>query len=305
MGFFGPDEKEESGSSEEKTDWLGNKYTEHTNTDGTSAGTSREETDWLGNKYIQHTSSTGEDAGSTTHETDWLGRPYEQHRDGKGNETGYTTHESGFIQNYQSHKNEKGEEVGESTREKDWLGNSYFQHRGERPASPEERPQNASLPNSDSSHAEYYPGDGSQPARREHYNPERNTAWQKQVVRSSYLYAVVCMALIAVFFITLAKFPPGNPGMPYEMLGKSIALIFGVIGLCVGCLGGPIGIIIGLIAGAFLGAIFSYPVVMTLSLLYWASLFVKILLTVMGGLIAHVLRYRKSGLTMSCLMWKP
>ena len=43
------------GRSEEKTDWLGNPYTQHTTEEGSKSGRSEEKTDWFGDNYTQHT----------------------------------------------------------------------------------------------------------------------------------------------------------------------------------------------------------------------------------------------------------
>jgi hypothetical protein len=95
---------DKSGYSEERTDWLGNKYTQHYDKDGNKAGYSDERTDWLGNKYTQHHDKEGSKAGYSDERTDWLGNEYTQHHDKEGSKAGYSDERT------------------------DWLGNKYTQH---------------------------------------------------------------------------------------------------------------------------------------------------------------------------------
>ncbi|WP_439577375.1 peptidoglycan-binding domain-containing protein [Elioraea sp.] len=67
------------GWSEEKEDWLGNKYTQHYDDSGNKTGWSEHKEDWLGNEYTQHHDSDSNKTGWSEQKEDWLGNEYTQH----------------------------------------------------------------------------------------------------------------------------------------------------------------------------------------------------------------------------------
>ena len=122
-----------SGRSEEKTDWLGNKYVQHYDSDGRQAGRSEEKTDWLGNDYVQHYDSGGDKTGRSEDKADWLGNEYVQHYDPSGDRTGRSEDKADWLANeYVQHYDSDGERAGQSEDRTDWLGNEYIQHSGPR-----------------------------------------------------------------------------------------------------------------------------------------------------------------------------
>lgn len=114
------------GKSEEKTDFWGNKYTQHYDDDGNESGRTTNETDFWGNNYEKHVDNNGNETGRTTNETDFWGNNYEKHVDNEGNEIGRTTEETDFWgNNYEKHVDNEGDEIGRTTGETDFWGNNY------------------------------------------------------------------------------------------------------------------------------------------------------------------------------------
>ncbi len=112
--------------SEEKTDWLGNKYIQHYDDDGNKSGTSEEKTDWLGNEYTQHYDNDGNKSGTSEEKTDWLGNEYTQHYDNDGNKVGTSEEKEDWLGNsYTQHYDDDGNKSSYSEEKTDWLGNDY------------------------------------------------------------------------------------------------------------------------------------------------------------------------------------
>ncbi len=119
------------GRSEEKEDWLGNKYTEHYDDDGNKTGESRDKEDWLGNKYTEHTDSSGDKVGESRDREDWLGNKYTEHTDSSGDKVGESRDREDWLGNkYTEHTDSSGDKTGESRDREDWLGNKYVEHSG-------------------------------------------------------------------------------------------------------------------------------------------------------------------------------
>jgi hypothetical protein len=115
--------------SEEKTDFLGNKYTEHYDDDGQKVGESREREDFLGNKYSEHTDIHGQKTGESREGEDFLGNKYSEHRDIHGQRTGESHEGEDFLGNkYSEHRDIHGQKTGESREREDFLGNKYSEH---------------------------------------------------------------------------------------------------------------------------------------------------------------------------------
>lgn len=112
--------------SEEKTDWLGNKYVQHYDDNGNEIGHSEEKTDFLGDKYIQHYDDNGNEIGRSEWKQGWLGNNYTQHYDNRGNEAGYSEEKTDWLGNkYTQNYDKKGDEISRTEVREDWLGNKY------------------------------------------------------------------------------------------------------------------------------------------------------------------------------------
>lgn len=112
--------------SEEKTDWLGNKYIQHYDEYGNKSGTSDQQTDWLGNTYTQHYDKNGDKSGTSESKKDWLGNDFTQNYGRNGDKSGTSEEESDWIGNkYTQHYNKRGEKSSYSENKKDWIGNDY------------------------------------------------------------------------------------------------------------------------------------------------------------------------------------
>jgi hypothetical protein len=118
-------------SSRERTDWLGNKYIEHTDSSGKKTGESRERTDWLGNTYIEHTDSSGKKTGESRDRTDWFGGQYTTNSNSSGKKTGESRDRTDwFGGQYTEHTDPSGKKTGESRERTDWFGGQYTEHSG-------------------------------------------------------------------------------------------------------------------------------------------------------------------------------
>lgn len=117
------------GRSEEKTDWLGDKYVQHYDEHGDEIGRSEEKTDWLGDKYVQHYDEKGDEIGRSEDKTDWLGDEYTQHFDESDNKSGISEERTDWLgDQYTQHFDQSGNEAGHSEEKTDWLGDEYIQH---------------------------------------------------------------------------------------------------------------------------------------------------------------------------------
>jgi|GEM_PF-2514438 len=117
--------------SEMKTDWMGNKFTQHYGDNGNEIGRSEEKEDWTGDKFIQHYDEKGNETGRSEYKEDWLGDKYTQHYDEKGEETGHSEGEEGWLgDKYTQHYDSDGNERARTESKEDWLGNKYKETTG-------------------------------------------------------------------------------------------------------------------------------------------------------------------------------
>ncbi|HEY5722208.1 MAG TPA: hypothetical protein VIT45_07785 [Allosphingosinicella sp.] len=118
-----------AGRSRQREDWLGNKYTEHLDEDGSTIGRSEAKKDWLGNPYVETTNADGEVVETSRGRKDWLGNPYVEHRDAEDEKSGESRAEEDWLGNpFVEHRDEDGAESGRSRKKQDWLGNDYVEH---------------------------------------------------------------------------------------------------------------------------------------------------------------------------------
>jgi len=82
---------------EDKTDWLGNPYTEHVDAEGKKIGESREATDSFNNPYTEHVDAESKKIGESREAADFFNNPYTEHIGPRGEERGrsYGTAPSG------------------------------------------------------------------------------------------------------------------------------------------------------------------------------------------------------------------
>lgn len=117
------------GRSRQRTDWLGNKYTEHLDEDGRRAGRSEMKKDWLGNAYVETRNADGDIVETSRDRTDWLGGEYVEHRDADGDKSGESRDKQDWLgEDYVEHRDAEGVERGRSRERSDWLGNDYTEH---------------------------------------------------------------------------------------------------------------------------------------------------------------------------------
>src|SRR3972149_4938829 len=90
---------EKSGRAEEKTDWLGNKYTQHYDADGNKCGWSEEKVGiWSGgDKYTQHHDEGNNKSGWSEEKEDILGNKYTQNHDEGNNKSGWSEEKTGLL----------------------------------------------------------------------------------------------------------------------------------------------------------------------------------------------------------------
>ena len=134
---------EDEGHSEEKTDFWGNKYIQHYDSNGEPDGYTTYEKSFFGDTYEQHHKQDGTESSYTTYEKDFWGNSYEQHHDQSGEKTGYTTKEEGILgDKYDEHRDDSGKKTGYSEDKTSFLGAPYRQHHGtgSRGASSKEEP---------------------------------------------------------------------------------------------------------------------------------------------------------------------
>lgn len=127
---------DESGSrtqvhtSRERTDWMGDKYIETTDEDGTVVSRSTKETGLFGDAYVQHRDAAGAKVGTSQERTGFFGDAYDEHREQDGGLTGTSREKSGFFgDQYDEHRDADGHKTGETRVERDLLGNRVARHR--------------------------------------------------------------------------------------------------------------------------------------------------------------------------------
>jgi len=117
------------GRSRERTDWLGNPYTEHLDEDGSRRGKSVVKKDWLGNSYVETTNVDGETVETSRARKDWLGNDYVEHRNSSDEIVGESREREDWLGNpYTEHRDSQREERGRSRSRTDWLGKDYTEH---------------------------------------------------------------------------------------------------------------------------------------------------------------------------------
>jgi len=121
---------DKKGWSEEKTDFWGDKYTDHYDQDGNKTGWSEEKTDFFGDKYTQHHDESGK-GGWSEERTDFFGDNYTQHHDASGKEAGWSEHRTDvFGDSYTRHHDVSGGKEDWSEPRTDFFGDRYTQHYG-------------------------------------------------------------------------------------------------------------------------------------------------------------------------------
>jgi hypothetical protein len=112
--------------SEEQTDWLGSKYTQHYDKNGSKSGRSQSRKDWLGSNYTLHTDKNGNKSGRSEHKKDWLGNNYSQNFDKGGVKSGRSESRKDWLGNsYTRHTDKNGNKKSQTVSKKDWFGNNY------------------------------------------------------------------------------------------------------------------------------------------------------------------------------------
>jgi TPR repeat protein len=119
------------GTSEERTTWLGGKYTVHLDDDGNEIGRSEEKESLLGGRYTQHYDADGNKAGQSEQKESLLGGRYTQHYDADGDKAGQSEQKESFLGGrYTQHYDSDGDKVGTSERRESILGGQYTKHEG-------------------------------------------------------------------------------------------------------------------------------------------------------------------------------
>ena len=127
---------DKKGWSEERTNFWGEKYTQHHDEHGHKTGWSEERTDFWGDKYTQHHDESGSKTGWSDTRTDFFGDNYEQHHDHSGSKTGWSEERTDFFgDNYAQHHDQSGSKAGWSEARTDVWGDAYEQHYGSSPKS--------------------------------------------------------------------------------------------------------------------------------------------------------------------------
>lgn len=122
---------EKSGRSEEKTDWLGNKYTQHYDADGNKCGWSEEKVDiWSGgDKYTQHHDEDNNKSGWSEDKEGILGSKYTQNHDEEGSKSGWSEEKTSLLgSEYTQHHDQDDNKHGWSEEKTRLFGNKYTQH---------------------------------------------------------------------------------------------------------------------------------------------------------------------------------
>lgn len=94
------------GTSHEREDSFGNKYTEHRNADSEKTGETHDREDQFGNRYTEHRNPDWEKTGESREREDLFGGGYTEHR------------------------NADWKKTGESCEREDIFGNRYAEHSG-------------------------------------------------------------------------------------------------------------------------------------------------------------------------------
>lgn len=117
--------------SREKTDWAGNKYTEHYDSDGRIIGESREKTDWAGNKYTEHRDIDGGKLGESREKEYWTGTNYNEYINNEGRKVAESTNKTNFTgSEFTEYRDTDGHKIGESRIKNNWTGSKYTENTG-------------------------------------------------------------------------------------------------------------------------------------------------------------------------------
>ena len=120
---------EKSGRSEEKTDWLGNRYTQHYDADGNKCGWSEEKMDLWGNNYTQHRDEDNNKSGWSEEKEGILGNKYTQNHDEEGSKSGWSEEKTSLLgSEYTQHHDHDDNKHGWSEEKTSLFGNKYTQH---------------------------------------------------------------------------------------------------------------------------------------------------------------------------------
>jgi len=190
------------GRSEERTDWLGNKYIQHYDDDDNKVGTSREREDFFGNKYTGHRDASDGKIGTSRIRQDFFGSEYDEHKDQDGNKLGWSESREGFSGNrYDQHRDNDDHKVGWSERRTGWLGDKYTHHEGDHPPYSHDRPsdESSSRPESSGSGSDYGTSDsyGSSPSPANR-NSEKGSSVGKKILKGVGYAALAVVVLGAI-----------------------------------------------------------------------------------------------------------
>lgn len=122
---------DKEGRSEEKTDFFGNKYTQHYDSDGNKSGWSEEKTDFFGDKYTQRYDQDYNKTGWSEEKADFSGDKYTQHHNEDYNKTGWSEEKTDFFgDGYTQHYDQDYNKTGWSEGKTSFFGDKYTQHYG-------------------------------------------------------------------------------------------------------------------------------------------------------------------------------
>lgn len=116
--------------SRERSDWLGNRVTEHVDDSGRVVSHSRERKDMFGNTYTEHTDAAGNTVGTSRSRTDMFGDEYVEHRDSDNNVQGSSRRRKDiFGDEYVENRDKHARKTSESRESKDIFGDRKVKHR--------------------------------------------------------------------------------------------------------------------------------------------------------------------------------
>ncbi len=118
------------GTSHEREDLFGDRYTEHRDSENNVVGESRQKKSIFGDTYTEHRDSDGNVVGESEQRTGIFGDKYTEYRDTDYCVVGESDGHSGLLgDKYTEHRNAEGNVIGESRQREDWLGDKYTENK--------------------------------------------------------------------------------------------------------------------------------------------------------------------------------
>lgn len=120
------------GRSEKKTNWFGQSYIQHYDSDGKKSGRSERKETFFGKKYTQHYDADDRKTGRSERKETFWGKKYTQKYDSRGEKSGTSENKKTFFGTpYRQHYDSDGNKTDRSDYKETFFGKRYVERTGE------------------------------------------------------------------------------------------------------------------------------------------------------------------------------